>query len=350
MKKIVTIYPKMNGGITAVVATLEKGGLFEDEDSFLWPSAYEAEGSAKLFYCVKQYLLYIFFYLRVRPDICHIHLSSYGSFYRKIYYILISKLFGSKVIVHVHSSHFVTFVRNAKSLRRNVISSVMNSCDLVIVLTQGILDQLSTLKDLSLKSATVVHNPICLSNYHFSTTQSRDRNRLVYLGWITEAKGVYDLLEAAPGIKEKIPDFTLDYYGNKETEKLSQLLRERHLEDYVTVHGWIDSDRKNAVLKTATALILPSYTEGIPNVILEAMATGLPIITTSVGGIPDILKDDINCTFCTPGDPVDIAEKVVSLLLSSEKQEAISAQNLISVEQYDSVKICQHIQSIYDEI
>jgi glycosyltransferase involved in cell wall biosynthesis len=350
MKKIVTIYPKTNGGISAVVANLEKGGLFDNENSFLWPSSYEAEGFAKLFYCVKQYLLYLVFFLRVRPDICHIHHASNGSFYRKVYYILISKLLGSKVIVHVHSSYFVTFVSNTKSLRRKVISSVLNSCDLVIVLTQGILDQLTSLEDISLRNATVVNNPICLNNYRVCKTQLRDRNRLVYLGWITQAKGVYDLLEAAPHIKEKIPDFTLDYYGNKETEKLSLLINERDLGDYITIHGWIDSDRKNVVLKTATALILPSYTEGIPNVILEAMATGLPIITTAVGGIPDILKDDINCAFCTPGDPVDIAEKVGSLLLSSAKKEAISAQNLISVEQYDSVKICQQIQSIYDAV
>ena len=127
---------------------------------------------------------------------------------------------------------------------------------------------------------------------------------------VNRGKGVYDLVDAAQILVVEGMDFIIDFYGTKEIEQLRKYVSERKLDAFIKVHGWANENQKLEALHHSTALILPSHTEGIPNVILEAMAAKVPIISTLVGGLTEILRDGENAIIVEPGNPTDLAEKI----------------------------------------
>ena len=143
---------------------------------------------------------------------------------------------------------------------------------------------------------------------------------------------------------EIINEYKTDYNGRLildigggmfEVERLKQFIKANHLEDIIHFHGWVSGDDKIRLLNTADAFILPSYTEGVPISILEAETYGLPILSTAVGGIPEIVSDGGNGFLFTPGDKVAMKTAVDKLLVDTklcralgESSTMIAANNL----------------------
>lgn len=347
-KRIIIIAPKTNGGITKVVENLLKGGLANNNLIF-HPSTFESFGFKKIYLFIWQLIKSIILFISFKPDLIHIHVSSHGSFYRKSFYVILSKIFRKKLIIHIHPTHFIDFINNSGKIKKLFIIQILNKADLIITLTNQMKYQLKDIYKFKC-NMEVVCNSIYLNDYKFHDIKNRDKNTILYLGSIIEKKGVYDLLLAAPLIKEKINDFRLIYCGNKETEKLRKMVVNSGLSEYIQVKDWVDSEEKRSLIEKATLLILPSYTEGIPNVILEAMASGIPIITTPVGGIPSLLKNNINCIYFSPGNIKQMVEKITYLLNHKEIQERNIKKNIELVKKYDARLILNNLQKNYDKI
>lgn len=343
------VAPKTNSGITAVIDNYLKGGLEKYKDIVFFPSTLECYGFKKITVFLSQLMKAVVFIIRFHPNIMHIHVSSHGSFYRKSIYILLSRILGKKVIIHIHPTHFIDFIDKASVLKRYYIKINLKIAHLIITLTQQVKEQLRKRFVLNC-GIKVLKNPIFLSDYEYFGFQGRDRNMLLYLGWIIPKKGVFDLVRAAPLIKEKIDDFRLVICGNKETDKLKRMVEENGFSDYVEVRDWVRSKTKKALLAETAALILPSYTEGIPNVILEAMASGAPLLCTPVGGVSSLLKDKENCLFFEPGDIEDMAEKSVRLLKDIKIQEEIRQNNKELVKEFRAESISRNQLRIYERI
>jgi glycosyltransferase involved in cell wall biosynthesis len=160
----------------------------------------------------------------------------------------------------------------------------------------------------------VLRNPVLVDEMQDSRGVPRGDADLLYLGWFIRAKGVYELVDAVEILRRKGTSVRLSLYGIKEAERLKQYVRDRSSPDVVRVNGWIGDEEKLAALHAATMLVLPSHSEGIPNVILEAMATRTPIVATSVGGLKEVLRDGENSLVARVKDPVDLSEKIARLL------------------------------------
>ena len=131
---------------------------------------------------------------------------------------------------------------------------------------------------------------------------------------ITAQKGIYDLLDVIKEIRHDLKDkFCLHIGGNGETERLQKLIDENDLSDLVRFEGWVSGEKKKELLSLADAYILPSYIEGLPISILEAMSYGLPILSTPVGGIPEVV-DETNGILFTPGDKKEMADAIKSMV------------------------------------
>ncbi len=119
--------------------------------------------------------------------------------------------------------------------------------------------------------------------------------RLVCVGRLCEQKGQLLLLEAARQLAERGCPFELVLAGDGEMRKQIEMLIERHaLQDRVRITGWISSEQVRAELLAARALVLPSFAEGLPVVIMEAMALRRPVLTTYVAGIPELVRPGEN--------------------------------------------------------
>jgi glycosyltransferase involved in cell wall biosynthesis len=142
---------------------------------------------------------------------------------------------------------------------------------------------------------------------------------LLFLGWIEPGKGVFELLECVRTLSSRpgFPRLRLLMAGDGSAiEAVRRFVRENGLEDTVELPGWIDGLRKADAFREADLFVLPSYMEGMPNALIEAMAAGLPVVVTAVGAVPDMVDDGGNGLVIEPRD-ADAVTRAVERLIST---------------------------------
>lgn len=132
----------------------------------------------------------------------------------------------------------------------------------------------------------------------------------VSLGRLGERKGTYDLIKAIERIEVQIPDIKCYLAGDGDIDRCKQIVEEKKLENNIIIVGWADFDKKLELLKKSSVLVLPSYNEGLPMAILEGMACGKAIISTTVGAIPEVVKEE-NGILIEPGDIKKLSEALI---------------------------------------
>jgi glycosyltransferase involved in cell wall biosynthesis len=195
----------------------------------------------------------------------------------------------------------------------------------------------------------VIPNPVDVAAFdRRRRAPIRGNYQVLFLGWIVKEKGVYDILDAVPGVVDKFPAAQFVFAGNKGVEQIAQAIYDRGLSKHARVLGWVDGDRKRELLLASRLLLLPSYTEGVPNVILEAMAAGLPAITTPVGGIPSVFSEGVNGYFVEPGNAHSLAARIMSMFGNDAECERISAlTRKVAEERYDIDTIGGLLETVY---
>ena len=142
--------------------------------------------------------------------------------------------------------------------------------------------------------------------------------RLVCVGRLCEQKGQLLLVEAAGRLKAAGRAFQLVLVGDGEMRADVEELIERHgLHDHVTITGWMSGDEVRSELLKARAMVLPSFAEGLPVVIMEALGLGRPVISTYVAGIPELVENG-KCGWLVPAGSVDALEKAMLEVLDAE--------------------------------
>jgi glycosyltransferase involved in cell wall biosynthesis len=193
-----------------------------------------------------------------------------------------------------------------------------------------------------------------LPNFHFKeefAAESRTQNevvRLLYLGALSKRKGYVDLLSALKNIDQS--KYVLDVVGSfidEETREAAALLiDENSLHENVVYHGYLVGDEKDSVVNSADVLVLPTYGEGMPVVILEALSIGLPIVTTPVGAIPEVLESEKDSLLFEPGDVATLQAHILKLLEDRQFWDELSRGALDKARQYTPQKFQQNLCEI----
>lgn len=277
-------------------------------------------------------------------SIVHIHTASNNDFKRNSYFIRIAKFFDKKVVLHIHGGGFKDYYSHNKKFVRQQLDKV----DAIIALSEYWQRYFSD--DLGYENIFVVHNIIPPPNY---IPQNKEKKMfdLLYLGHIYEKKGIFDLVDL---IKEHRSEYVgrlrLHIGGGLfEIEKLLKILETEKLEDVITYEGWVSGKKKENLLNMADAYILPSYAEGVPISILEAMSYHLPIISTMVGGIPSIVNDN-NGILIEPGNKSQIKKAIDKLMNSvSLKRKMGEASYKMSLS-YQPHSVIRELECVYNKI
>jgi glycosyltransferase involved in cell wall biosynthesis len=256
-------------------------------------------------------------------DLVHIHLSEKGSVFRKSIFTLITFIFDKPIVLHAHGAEFETFFIELPGILKKIFGFIFRRCNALIVLSKT--QEKFYIKHLCLdqKRVFVLPNAVSIPQKTPIVTQNRGTLTLISIGRVGHRKGTFDLIKAFARLPNDLRSkVQLCIAGDGEIEAGERLTGELGLAHQVEFLGWITSERRNKILAAADVFILPSYYEAFPMSILEAMAWGLAIITTPVGGIPDLITSNENGVLVKPGN-IEELTTVISVLIQ-EKQMRLS--------------------------
>ena len=218
---------------------------------------------------------------------------------------------GVDVNITAHSSGIIHrhFVRTARAL------------DGTLACGQSVADGL---KAVTGKSPLCVYGVLDLEEFSPAPDKIPARNELglppdktiaLYAGYLTMRKGVYELLETINRVRKTCPDVLLVMCGaGPEESGLRRLIREKDLEHTVRMTGEIEPERMHKWMQASDLFVLASYTEGMPNVVTEAMACGLPVVAAAVGGLPGAIGDCDGAILVTPGNIGEMENAIVKVI------------------------------------
>lgn len=284
-----------------------------------------------------------------RPDLFHIHASYYTSFYRKMAYFTQATATGAPVLIHLHAPDMTSFYEASK-VHRTAIHQVFQRAARVVVLSE---DMGSMIREWMGDSARihVLYNPVLLQQFTCPERPNRSHPVVLFMGAIGERKGTWDLLEAAALVVRDCPNARFRFGGNGEVQRFRKDVKRLGLEKHVEFLGWVSGEEKLEQFRQADLLCLPSYHEGLPMSILEAMGAGLPVVSTPIAGIPEAVLHKQTGLLVEPGNVNALASALKRLLDSHElRQKMGSAGNARAKSHFDAEVIVGQVRNLWSEV
>ena len=334
--------PRTQGGIAAVIKTYQLGGLFDRVPTTLVATHQDGPRWQKALRFGESIGKTIGKLARGRVALVHAHVSSRASFWRKSVLLALARLLSTPTIFHLHSGGFAKWVAQTDSLasfRRWWIKYTLEHSDLVIVLTRGWAQWAQEFAPGA--RITVVGNPVAVPDEmppDDARGSNRGQGRVLYLGWIYDFKGVYDLIQAWALFRQRCPGWRLVVGGKGETDRFLGEAKRLGISSDLEFLGWVSGQEKERELKQADIVVLASYNEGMPVSVLEGMAYGAAIATTSVGGVPDMMTEGVHGLWMKPGDIQGIADTLAELASSPELRRRLSRAAYTHVSENYSVE------------
>lgn len=281
-----------------------------------------------------------------RRSIAHIHTSTYGSFLRKSILLSVCKLLGFKTILQLHGADFDTFLDEIGSLRAG---RIFKKADVVLALSESWLKAIHEHLP-ELQNLEVLYNPCPpLSARNPRESAPSETVRILFTGRLGKRKGSYDLVSACHRIRAL--NFTLDLYGDGDITQTRQLIESYGLESRIRVFPWMDYQQIQALYSRYHIFALPSYCEGMPMSLLEAMANGLPAVTTDIKGIRECIQDGSSGFLITPGDIDTLSERLEALILDQELRERMgNSARETATATFSPDLIAERLLSVYQRL
>jgi glycosyltransferase involved in cell wall biosynthesis len=339
---------KERGGISSVVDVYRDRGLFAR-----WPIVYLGTVSAgtpfeKFRIAVAALWAFVRIVSAGQLALLHAHSASRASFWRKSMFVLVALATRKPVLLHLHGGEFGAFYYDeCGSIRRRFIRYVLERVDVVVVVSPQWQQRIGRIAPRA--KVAVVSNPVPAGDTGHSAPRRADV--LLFLGRFMARKGIFDLLDALTIVRARFPSIRLRCGGDGDVAAIMAHARKLGLEDCVEVLGWVSGSAKQQVLEEATIYVLPSYAEGLPMGVLEAMVAGAAVVATLVGGIPDVVDNEVDGFLVAPGDIDALADRIMRLLGDAGLREAFAARARKKVlEHFSPERVLTQLESLYGKL
>ncbi|NDK57512.1 glycosyltransferase family 4 protein [Pontibacter fetidus] len=288
-----------------------------------------------------KYLLYLPSY-----KLIHVHHAANLNFWLTAFFVYVAKFLRRKVILHNHGADFKDFYNNCSKKRQLKIKEIFEKASANIVLSNSWLEWYTNIAPNA--NWILLPNAISIPCDVNVKKLIKDEVILVYLARIEERKGFYDMLEVMPKFFSAYPNAQLFIAGQGDLIKVNKLLNEYKISDNIEVLGYINQKQKDELLRKAHLLLLPSYDEGLPMALLEAMSYAVVPITTPVGGIPDVICNGTNGLMHEPGDKEGLLRSIEQLLTNPNGYSLMSGCAYKTVADNFNLKIYdERLKDIY---
>lgn len=317
------------GGMTSVIRSLADAG-FMSRFGVKYLASYEGRGAMRQLRVMSMVALQLLSMLMLaRVGLVHAHSASRGSFWRKSVLCALSRIFSVPYIFHIHSGEFPVFFENeCGRAAKWWVRKTLKDAAVVVCLTPSWCERINAID--SRIRVEVIGNPVSVPDS--LPPFEPERTDVLFLGRLREKKGVFDLVDAAPAVISECPRMRFVLAGDEGEAKVREQADRLGVGAAVVLPGWVDGAHKDEFLSTAGIFVLPSYFEGLPVGVLEAMAQGVPVVTTPVGGIPDVIRDGETGVLVDVGDSVSLARALIQLAKDT------SLRQLLRHRAYDLVK------------
>lgn len=347
---VVATSRKTRGGVTSVVKAHKQGKQWKKYHC-KWIETHRDGGFIVKFLMVipafVQYLFLLPFY-----DLVHIHTSEPPSAFRKVAFMWWARLWRKKTIVHFHSFSPETTIRSDFAF---LYRYFFGNADRVVVLSEYWKREVH--KEIPSAKVKVIYNP-CLAHVSKLSVEFADydgsmhqSHSILYAGTVNHRKGYADMIRAFAQIAIEHQDWQIVFAGNGEIENGKKLADELGISNQTLWLGWVNGENKDKAFREAAVFCLPSYAEGFPMSVLDAWSYGLPVITTPVGGIPDVAKDGENMLLFNPGDIAGLANCMERMISDKNLRRKISrasfgfAQTTFNIE-----TINKELENLYETV
>jgi glycosyltransferase involved in cell wall biosynthesis len=306
---MVGTHPATMGGISTVVQGYQTGGLFSRVSCRYVVTHRDGSAVLKFLTALRGLGALSVALVRSEAPLVHVHLSSRASFWRKFLVCLLSMLARRPYLLHVHGSEFMQFYDSECGPgARRIVRFVFARAELVLALSDQWRENL--LRICPSAHVEVLPNAVCVPAINCWTASEKASPMILFLGRLGARKGTFDLVRAFAAVLQRFPDASLVCAGDGAIEEVKSLARSLGIEKSVYCPGWLDPEGKRQALRRATVFALPSYAEGLPMALLEAMSWGLPVVATAVGGIPQVLRNGENGWMVRPGDLENLSRRL----------------------------------------
>lgn len=347
---VVATSRKTRGGITAVVKAHEMGEQWKKYHCTWIETHRDTWLLVKILIMTHAFLKYLF--LLPFYDLVHIHTSEPPSALRKVPFMWWAKIWRKKIIVHFHSFSPETTIRSKYAF---IYSYLLGKADRVVVLSEYW--RCEVVKEFPMANVVVIYNP-CLteiprrpSSFANDDEVEPKVHSILYAGTVNQRKGYADMVKAFSKLAKDFPDWQIVFAGNGEIEQGKALAEELGISSQTLWIGWVSGTGKDKIFREATVFCLPSYAEGFPMSVLDAWSYGLPVITTPVGGIPDVAKDGENMLLFNPGDIDALAICMERMISDAELRMRISRASLEFARTTFNVKtINDKLERLYEDL
>jgi glycosyltransferase involved in cell wall biosynthesis len=350
--KVVMLGPslKEQGGMGSVATLILKAAVTEIELKHIctWDGVKSNRSKLNMLLVFMKALLALLEKLvNDRVDIVHLHMAERGSVWRKSILATLAIAFRKPTIIHAHGSEFHLFFDRLPPFLKGLVSWVFQKCSYFIVLSDSWKDYYVKNCHLNAEKVIVLANPVELPLQIPERNNSEQLN-LVFLGKINQRKGVFDLLSAFAKLEGELRQKAiLTIAGTGELERAIDLAEQLQIDKQVHFIGWIDPAQRDYLLSQADVFLLPSYNEGLPMALLEAMSWGLPSIATPVGGIGEVVTHNQTGLLVEPGNVNELAKAMQSLIDNESLRVRLGTAARIRVASLDIKNYSASLNSLY---
>lgn len=287
----------------------------------------------------------------LEPTVVHIHFASRGSTLRKLLLARLVIHARQPLILHAHGGGFDQFHRGLPTLLRRMVNRTLQQAHVLIVLSTQWRDFYIRECELAPSQVVVLPNPVRLPA-RVPERAGRTQVQFVHLAKLGRSKGSYDLVNAFGDLPPELrARARLVLAGNGDLDGIRRLAAPLNADgERVRVLSWIDTQERDRLLAESDVFVLPSYAEGLPMSLLEAMAAGLPAITTGVGGIPDVCTHGVEGLLINPGDRAQLTAAMAQYISDESARLTAGRRARERARAFDVLAYARRLSDTYQRI
>jgi glycosyltransferase involved in cell wall biosynthesis len=291
--------------------------------------------------------------VRRKPRIVHINTSfDLKGYWRDVIYLAVAKVLRRRIVYQVHGGALPQELFSGNRWLTSLLRRALSCPDFVVLLSER---ELAAYRKFAPELRVVlIANAVEITDVDLNLERYASNRPLevVYVGRLADSKGVFDTVQAVAMLRDRGIEIHLRLAGSGPAEQqLHETITEARLGDRIALLGPVFGEAKQQLWRSANVLAFPSHGEGLPYALLESMAAGAVPVISAVGGIPDVMQDEVHGLFVPPRDPRAIADALERLHRdrASLRRMAVAARQRI-VDQYSVGRLAAEFQELYNSL